>query len=64
VKIAQNDRTHSLVECFLNGNLLVGAVDTQIDITLVRDEVAQKLKLAVNDSDVLSLKGYGSVNSG
>ena len=64
IKVADYDGSQPLVECFLDGNLLIGVVDTQSNVTLVREEVAARLQLTINTTDILNIRGYGSVDSG
>jgi len=64
IKVVAEYGSQPLVECFLDGNLLIRVVDTQSDVTLVPEEVAAKLKLTIDTTDVLNIKGYGSISSG
>ena len=64
VKIVDHNDSQPLVECFLDGNLLIGVVNMQSDVMLVQEEVVAKLQLTIDTTNILNIRGYGSVDSG
>ena len=53
-----------MIECLIDGTLILGVVDTQCDATLIQEDVSKQLGLHIDHTECKRIKGYGSVFSG